>query len=161
MAKSVDDITNEAIKHGGMLALLYFDLHGKSKEAVQNILVGFIAKISKENGVVYSYGEIEEPIEFDGMFSASAEFKLLAKDYSSLQKICGQYSPIGIEILRPSEINLTLGEAQNALLEVSMLSQNFVHVMMDKLMTPEEKADYQKKMLQQAELGKRLVEKKG
>jgi len=161
MTKSVDDITNDALRQGGILALLYFDVHGNSAEMVKNIMVGFIAKMGKEYGVIYAYGEIDEPIENNGMISASAEVKLLAKDYRILQNICGQYSPIGVEILRPSEVTLSLGEAQAALLDVAMLSAQFVTTMMDKLMTPAEKADYQKKMLQRAEIGKRLMEKKG
>ena len=160
MAKSVDDITIDAIKQGGILCLLYFDIHGNEKDALQKILVGFVGKISKEHGVIYSYGEIDEPIEFDGMHSASAEVKLLVKNYQSLQALCARYGPVGLEILRPNEIKLTVGEAQSVLMDVAMLSQDFVKAMMEKTMTPEEKAHYEKKMTQRAELGKKLLDRK-
>ena len=109
MAKSVDEITSDAIEDGGYLCLLYFDMHASSEEQVKNIMVGFIAKLTKEPGVIYALGEIDKPIVHDNLFSSSAEVKLLAHDFVTLTRICSSYAPIGIEILRPHEPKLTLG----------------------------------------------------
>lgn len=160
MPKSVDEITDEAIREGGILAVIYFDLHANSKDAVKQLLVGSLAKLSKEPGVIYAVGEIDEPIESEGLFSSSAEVKILTKDYISLQTICAQYGPIGVEILQPYEIKLTLGEAQDALLRVAETVQEYAKIILDKIMSPEDKEKYQKALQQRAELGKRLLEKK-
>ena len=158
--KSVDQITDEAIHEGGFLTIIYFDLHASTKDAVQNIMVGFISKLVKEPGVIYAVGEIDKPVEKDGLFSTWAQVKLLARDFTTLVKVATQYSPIGIEILRPGEVRLSLGEAQGALLDISQTSLNFNRIIMERMLSKEEKEEYQKKMQQRAELGRMLLEKK-
>ena len=159
--KSVDQLTDEAIRDGGYLTLLYFDLHAKSDESVKNLMVGFIGKLTRENGVIYAVGEIDKPMEKEGVFSTWAEVKLLARDFATLVRICSQYSPIGIEILRPDKASLSLGEAQGVLLDISQTSQNFTRMIFERMLSKEDKEDFEKKMAQREELGKRLLEKKG
>jgi hypothetical protein len=159
--KTADEVTRDALKEGGVLALLYFDLHAGTKEAVKNIMVGFLGKLMQREGVIYALGEIEEVIENNGLFSTSAEVKLLARDFPTLLTICAEYSPIGIEILKPNEIKLNLGDAQGMLLNVATLTNSFTRMLLEKVMTPEEKALYGKKLAQREELGRKLLEKKG
>ncbi|MCX8197874.1 MAG: hypothetical protein N3F07_01625 [Candidatus Micrarchaeota archaeon] len=156
--KSIEQITDEAISQGGYLALVYFDLHAKSAEEVKNLMVGFIGKLTKEKGVVYAVGEIDKPMEKDGVFSTWAEVKLLAEDFATLARISAQYSPIGVEILRPEKVSLTLGEAQGILLDISQTSQSFTRMIMERVLSKQEAEEYQKKMLSRAELGKKLLE---
>ena len=158
--KSVDEMTDDAVREGGYLAMVYFDLHATQAEAVKNIMVSFIAKLTREPGVIYAVGEIDQPAEKDGIFSTWAEVKLLAEDFPTLVRIASQYSPIGIEILRPEEVKMTLGEAQGSLLDISQTSQNFTRLIMERMLTDSEKKDYATKMLQRIELGKKLFEKK-
>ncbi|MFA6214635.1 MAG: hypothetical protein WC717_05160 [Candidatus Micrarchaeia archaeon] len=158
--KSVDEMTDDAVREGGYLAMIYFDLHASAPEAVQNLMVGFIGKLTREPGVIYAVGEIDKPMEKEGMFSTWAEVKLLARDFATLVRISSQYSPIGIEILRPDEVKMTLGEAQSSLLDVSQTSQNFTRLIMEKMLSEGEKKDYARKMEQRMELGKKLFEKK-
>ncbi len=159
--KSVDEITDDAMREGGYLALVYFDLHATTKDAVQNLMVGFIGKLTKEPGVIYAVGEIDQPIEKEGIFSTWAEVKMLVQDFPALVKIASQYSPIGIEILRPDEVKLTLGEAQSMLIDVAQTSQNFTRLIMERVLSDEEKKEYGEKMSQRTELGRKLMEKKG
>jgi hypothetical protein len=159
--KSVGEITDEAIADGGYLALLYFDLHAQSADEVKNIMVGFISKLTKEKGVIYAVGEIDSPMEKDNIFSTWAEVKMLAADFATLVRLAGQYAPIGVEILRPDSVRLTLGEAQSALLDVSQVSHSFTRMIMERVLSKEEVEDYKKKMQSRAELGRRLLEKKG
>jgi len=156
--KTVDQITDDAIADGGYLSLIYFDLHAKTADEVKNIMVGFIGKLTKENGVIYAVGEIDKPMEKDGIFSTWAEVKLLAKDFSTLARISAQYSPIGMEIMRPDRVALDLGEAQGMLLDISQTSQNFTRLIMEKVLPKEEAEEYQKKMLSRVELGRKLLE---
>ncbi|HIH18441.1 TPA: hypothetical protein HA225_00520 [Candidatus Micrarchaeota archaeon] len=157
--KSVSEITDEAIADGGYLTLVYFDLHAKSSDEVKNIMVGFISKLTKEKGVLYAVGEIDQPIEKDGIWSTWAEVKLLASDFATLVRIASQYSPIGIEILRPDRVNLAIGDAQGVLLDISQTSQNFTRMIMERVLSKEEVEEYKVKMASRAELGKRLLEK--
>ena len=159
--KTVEQITDDAVREGGYLANVYFDLHATTEEAVKSLMVGFIGKLTKEPGVIYAVGEIDKPMEKEGVFSTWAEVKLLAQDFPTLVRVASQYSPIGVEILRPDEVKLTLGEAQSALLDVAQTSQNFTRLIMERVLSGEEKAEYGKKMAQRAELGRKLIEKKG
>ena len=158
--KSVDEITDEAVHEGGYLAMVYFDLHATTQDAVQNLMIGFIGKLTKEPGIIYAVGEIDKPLEKDGMFSTWAEVKLLAEDFPALVRIASQYSPIGIEILRPEEVKMTLGEAQGTLLDIAQTSQNFTRLIMERMLSDDERKEYGKKMSQRVELGKKLFEKK-
>ncbi len=157
--KSAAEVTDEAIAEGGYLTLLYFDLHAKTSDEAKNLMVGFISKLTKENGVVYAVGEIDAPLEKEGLFSTWAEVKLLADSFATLVRIASQYSPIGVEIIRPDRVSLTLGDAQGCLLDISQTSQNFTRMIMERVLSKEEAEEYQKKMLSRAELGRKLIEK--
>ena len=158
--KSVDEITDTAIREGGYLANVYFDLHSKSADEVKHLMVGFVSKLSKERGVIYAVGEIDKPVEKDGIFSTWAEVKLLAQDFAALVRVCVQYSPVGVEILRPEEVRLPLGDAQSILLDLSQTSLNFTRLIMEKVLSKEEAGEYEKKVSARAELGKKLLERK-
>lgn len=159
--KSMDETTDEAIRDGAYLVVLYFDLHSSSPDAVKALMTGFISKLSKEPGVIYALGEIDQPLEKEGIFSTWAEVKLLAKDFASLVKLTSQYSPIGVEILRPEEVRLSIGEVQSVLLDISQTSQHFTKLIMERMLSKEEKEEYMKKMQQRIELSKKLFEKGG
>ncbi len=158
--KSVDEITDEAIGQGGCLAMVYFDLHAPTSEEVKNVMVGFISRLTKEPGVIYAVGEIDQPAEKDNLFSTWAQVKLLARDFSTLVRVSSQYSPIGVEILRPDEVRISLGEAQGMILDVSQTSLNFTRMIMERVLSKEEAEQYKKKMEQRSELGRKLLEKK-
>ena len=157
--KSVSEITDEAIANGAFLTLLYFDLHAKSAEETKNLMVGFLARLAKEKGVIYALGEIDQPIERGGVWSTWAEVKLLAQDFATLVRLASQYSPIGVEILRPGKVELQLADAQAILLDVSQTSQNFTRLIMERVLSEEEKAEFTKKMEARAELGAKLLQK--
>jgi len=156
--KSIDQITDEAIADGAYLAMVYFDLHAKTADDVKNLMVGFIGKLTKEPGVIYAVGEIDQPAETGGVFSTWAEVKLLAQDFSTLAKISAQYSPIGVEILRPDRVSLAIPDAQGLLLDISQTSQNFTRMIMERVLSKEEVEEYQKKMQARTEMGKKLLE---
>ncbi|MFA6907654.1 MAG: hypothetical protein WC263_02400 [Candidatus Micrarchaeia archaeon] len=158
--KSVDEMTDDAVREGGYLAMVYFDLHATTADAVKNLMVGFIGKLTREAGVIYAVGEIDRPIEKEGIFSTWAEVKLLASDFPTLVRIAAQYSPIGVEILRPDEVKMTLGEAQGSLLDISQTSQNFTRLIMEKMLSEDERKSYATKLSQRMELGKKLFERK-
>ena len=71
--KSVDEVTNETIKNGGVLAYLYFDLHATKSDVLQQLGVAVVHKMLNERGVVFALGEIEKPMETDGVFSTSVQ----------------------------------------------------------------------------------------
>ena len=161
MAKSNEQVTDDIIREGGILALLYFDVHGKSKDGIKHTLVEFISKLTVERGVVYAIGQVKDSIEDEEGFATSAEVKILVKDFAALLDLGLRYGPIGVEIIRPHEIKMNLGEAQNAILIASQTSHEFSTYVVEKLMSEQEKIDLNKKLERRAELGKKLIGGKG
>ncbi|MEM3399534.1 MAG: hypothetical protein QXP42_01755 [Candidatus Micrarchaeia archaeon] len=159
--EDVEKLTDETIRDGGVLALLYFDVHGSDAEQIKNMLVDLIARITKANGVVYVRGEIDEALKIEGEHITSAEVSVLTKDFSSLVGVCLEYAPFGVEVLRPERIVLNLGEAQSLLLNVSQVSQEYAKFVLSKIMNAEERKKFEENLKKRAELGKMLRERQG
>ncbi len=159
--KSLEEIVREKVSEGGIHATLYFDVHGNSVEALRNIMVDFVGRLSKERGVVFAIGEIEKPIEDGDLHSTYGEVRVLTEDFAGMVNVCINYGPVGVEILDPLGVKLTAGEAQTVLLNVSTASQNFTKLLMEKVLSPQEKALMQRKLDARAKIGKMLLERKG
>ncbi len=103
MGKSeVDEITEETVASGGILAKLYFDMQSEKQEDLQPIMADMINnRLLKSPGVVYCFGSINEPVKLDDSYSTSAEVTALVKDMGSLVNISFNFVPAGIEILKP------------------------------------------------------------
>ncbi|MBI4399128.1 hypothetical protein HY570_00110 [Candidatus Micrarchaeota archaeon] len=159
--RTLEDIAEEAVESGGVLATLYFDVFSNSKENLQSILVDFIGRISQDTGVVYAVGEVLDVVEDDNGYSTSAEVKVVAKDFTSLAGIAIKFSPIGIEVIKPNKITLTAGEIQSILLNIAQTSYEFSQFALRRLLSKDELEKFEQKMKLRAELGKKLLEKKG
>jgi hypothetical protein len=159
MGKSVEEVDDEIVGKGGLLVTMYFDIHGNSPEIIQNSMVEMIGRLSHELGVVYARGEIEKPIEYEGMHSTCAEVRLLVRDLNSLVNVCFRYGPIGIDLMRPDEVKLSLPQLHEILLNISQTSQEYSEFMYNKIMTPEDKINFKKQLINRAELAKKIIEK--
>jgi hypothetical protein len=154
-------IKKETIEKGGVLAKFYFDVHSNKKEILKNLMLELISNnILKEEGVVYAYGTIDEPIENNGLFSTNAEVTILAKGFLPLLNIAIKYSPFGVEILEPYQKSFNAQELQEILLRVSEISSNFAQYVLDRVLSPEEKEELNKKILNRSELAKKFFQNK-
>jgi hypothetical protein len=157
--RELDSLSEEASKHGAVLAALHFDAQGKDEQAVRDALVDLVSRLSKENGVLYCKGAIEETIKLDdGMYSSYVEVKVLVENFSHLLAISLRFGPVSAEILKPSRISLELEDAHALLLEASQTAQDYARYMLERVMSPEEKAKFQARMKARAEMGKKLKE---
>ena len=157
----VEKVTSKTIKDGGVLAVLYFDIHTKSKDKAQHIGAGFVEQLLKEPGVVYAVGEIDEPLQDGEMFSTYVQVKILVSGFQHLVNICAIHSPFNVEILRPDEIRLALSQAHEMLIGISTVTGDYKKYIIEKTSTPEELQRYQRILEKKAELGKKILEKKG
>ena len=162
MADDIEKITRDAVKNGGVLAMLYFDVHAKEKEGVQALGTDFINTIIHKPGVVFAYGEIDEPVSGgkDKNWSASISLKVLTRDFATLANICMTHSPYSVEITRPDEIRLQLSEAHDLLGIMSAITAEYKKYILTKLAKPEEISDIQETMRKRAEMGKKMLDKK-
>jgi len=156
---SVEEVTDAAIEKGGVLAILYFDVHGNTKEEVEELLVDMGQRIAQEKGVIYALSEIERALEAgDKLFSSASKVRILADSFASLVKLCGLYGPMGVEVLKPNEIKLEVSEAHDILFIVSEMSHEFTTSMMMKLMNSDERNVFAEKMKKRAAMGKKLMD---
>jgi hypothetical protein len=153
-------LIDKTIAEGGVYAVLYFDIHTKSKEKAQEIGAGFVETLLKEPGAVYAIGEIDEPIQNEDLFSTTVEVRFLAKSFPHLTNVVAIHSPFSIEILAPDEVNLSLDQAHVVLTNISTTTSDYKKYILEKVTSPDEMEKYQKILEQKAELGKRLLEKK-
>ncbi|NYZ77302.1 hypothetical protein H0O02_03225 [Candidatus Micrarchaeota archaeon] len=159
----VQKTTEKTIRDGGILAMLYFDLHAATKEAAQQLGTGFVDHLIKTPGVVYALGEIDEPLEGgEGKnCSTSIAVKILTKDFLTLAMLCMNNSPFSVEILRPDEIRLPLNQVHELLGTLAATTAEYKKYIVTKIAKPEEIAEFQRQLGIRAELGKKILEKKG
>jgi hypothetical protein len=155
----VEKLTRDAIKNGGVLAMLYFDVHARTKESLQELGAGFINGIIQRNGVVYALGEIDEPVEGgEGKnWSSSISVKVLVKNFVTLGNICMAHSPFTIEILRPDEIKLQLADAHELLGSMSATTADYKRYILTKISRPEELAGLEDALKKRAEMGRKIL----
>lgn len=158
----VKKVTDETIKNGGVLAMIYFDLHASSKEAAQQLGTGFVNHLIKTEGVVYALGEIDEPVSGgEGKnYSTSIAVKVLTKNFLTLGIICLTHSPFTVEILKPNEIRLQLNQAHELLSTMSATTAEYKKYIITKVSKPEDVKEFQEQLKIRAELGKKILEKK-
>ncbi len=159
----VEKLTKDTIANGGVLSLLYFDIHAKDKETVQQLGAAFVNTIIRKPGVVFALGEIEEPVSGGKgkNWTSSLEVKVLTRDFFSLAKICLDHSPFNIEIQRPEEIRLQISDAHELLGTISATTADYKRYILTKTAKPEELAQIQEDLKKRAEMGKKILEKKG
>jgi hypothetical protein len=157
----VEKVTKETVRNGGVLAMLYFDIHTKTRELAQEIGAGFVKQLLQQQGVVYAVGEIEEPLESEGMFSTMVQVKLLARKFSHLASLCMTFSPFTVEILQPDEIRLQLNEAHELLGTIGTATAEYKKFIVERMRTPADVENYKKMLQMRAEMGKRILGRKG
>jgi hypothetical protein len=156
--KKFDALKNEVLRNGGFYLRFYFDMHAGNAPALQNIMVGFVGKLTNEPGVRFAVGEIEEAIQHQDMFSTTARVSLLVNDFPTLTRITMAYAPIGIEIEEPTELRLPANDLQQGLIGIAATSQELSQHILTKSMTSDELKQFQSHMAQRAELGRRMMQ---
>ncbi len=154
-------LEKETVDKGGALALLYFDLHAANKDTLQQLGAALVQKLLQEKGVVYAIGEIDEPLENEGLFSSPVEVRVLAKNFSSLARICGNYSPFSLELLKPEEIRLPVDKAHELLMDIAINNYELKKLIIEKVYSKEDMEKFRKNLEGRLAMGKKLLENKG
>lgn len=156
----VDKLTKDTINNGGLLSLLYFDLHGKNKEVLQQLAASFVDNVLKQKGVVTALGDINEPLEREDLYSTSIELKVLTKDFSALVNLCALFSPINVEILRPSEVKLSLDKAHELLVNIATEWFDIKRFITERVANEKDREQLKKYLENRLAVGKKILEEK-
>lgn len=157
--EKLEELIGKACKQGAVYALMHFDAHGSEETAVRDSLVDFIARLTKEKGVVYCKGEIETAMEKDGMYSSFAEVTVLGEHFNALLNLCLKYGPVAVEILKPKELRLTVEEAQSLLLDAAQATQEYSQYILEKTLSADDLRTLQQRVKRRTELGERFRKK--
>jgi hypothetical protein len=163
MAKSdVERVTDEKIAKGGVLVKIYFDMQHKEKDKLQPLLADLInERLMKEQGVVYCFGSIEEPLEREGIFITSAIVTVLFDKFQPLVGIAFKYSPAGVEILKPTNsMTFKTFDLQAMLMDLSQISLDYSKYILEKVLKPEDVEALKGQLNNRFETGKKLLDKK-
>ncbi len=163
MAKSeVEETTKKAIENGGYLVKLYFDMHSDKQEELQPLMTDLVSnKLLKEQGIIYCFGAVDEPIKVKDMYSTSAVLTVLFRDLGALISVIFNYVPAGLEIIKPErEVQIKTSELQSILLGLSQVSTDYSEYILSRVLTSEDFAKVEADLKSRMELGKRLMSKK-
>ncbi|MGC8586677.1 MAG: hypothetical protein ACP5K9_00065 [Candidatus Micrarchaeia archaeon] len=159
--KEMEEITENAIKRGGILAKLYFDMHSEKEDDLQPLMADMINnKLLKSPGVIYCYGSIDEPIKIDNIYSTNAVVTTLFKDLGALIGVAFNFIPAGVEIIKPEkELVLKSSELQSIILDIAQISIGYMQYIISRSLTKEDLEKVQADLKAREELGKKLLGK--
>lgn len=106
-----------------------------------------IEKKLRDSGEFFVYdARHSEAVDEGEHFSAFLEVNLSIKDFKAIVHLIFLYGPSVIEVLKPSKIELSLNDLQDALIDMSSMVQNYVDVAV-KNMTKKEIIEFNSKLL--------------
>lgn len=162
MAKSeVTEVTQKALKTGGLLTKLYFDMQSEKPDELQPLMTDLINnQLLKAPGVIYCFGTIDEPIKLRDVYSTNAIVTALFKDIGALVNVVFNFSPIGIEILKPEgEYVVKISDLNGVLVSLSQISAEYSKYILTKVLTKEDLEKINTSLEAREEMGKRLIKK--
>lgn len=161
--REVEEVTQNTLAKGGVLAQLYFDMESEKQEELQPLMVDLINnRLLKTPGVVYCFGGIDEPLKLKDSYSTSATLTVLFSGLWPLINVMFTFTPAGVEIIKPTrDYNLKPADLQSLLLNVAQISLDYNNYILSRVLKKEDYDKIMDQMKQREELGKKLLEKKG
>lgn len=101
----------ERIKQGWLHVNVVIEMLGKPKEYIQQVMISLLEKMKKEERMEIVKQNVAEPREHEGYFTTFADIEMVIKDMNALQEFIFSYMPSSVEIITPTEINLSLNDA--------------------------------------------------
>ncbi len=151
---------DKAIEEGAIFVKLYFDIHGSTKESLKEIATGFIGKIIDYPGVIYAHGEIDEPLEDNGLVSVPIEVDVLANDLPALIRLSMDFIPYSVEVIKPMKIELGISDIHDIVMDTSTTSFNYRKYIIERASTQNDKDVYLRTVKNREILGKKLLNSK-
>ena len=127
--EDIDYQIEEWLDKGGVQARLFIEAQGKDAELVKNSLQQLIEQLKKEPDLLVYKAETDEVIQDRQTknFTSLIEAELVAKDLRRLTQIVMRYGPSAVEILAPESIKISMGEAQDLLMDTSEVVSTLTH----------------------------------
>ncbi len=155
----VNEITEKAIRKGGILAKLYFDMQSKDSEELQPLMSDLVnERLLKSPGVMYGFGSIDNPILIDGTYSTNAIVTVLFNDLGALINVVFNLSPVAIEVLKPQgDYVIKAGHLNTLLLSLSQISMDYSRYILTKVLKGEDLERINKELKIREEMAKKAL----
>lgn len=159
--QDMEIIEDKALKSGGVLCRLYFDMQSEKQDDLQPLMTDLVNnRLLKVPGVLYCFGSIDEPIMLKDVYSTNAIVTVLFKDLGAAVNVVFNFSPVGIEILKPAgDYVIKPRDLTSLLISLSQISSEYSKYILTNVMSGEELEKVKKDLNSRAEQGKRLIEK--
>lgn len=160
--KEVEEVTQRTLDKGGILVRLYFDMESEKQEDLQPLMVDLINnRLLKSQGVVYCFGAVDEPMKLKDTYSTSAQVTALFDGIWPLMKVMFDFTPAGVEILKPTkDYVLKAPDLQALLLNMAQVSLDYSNYILSRVLKSEDYDKIREQMRKREELGKKLLDKK-
>ncbi len=108
-------VINEKLDSGYIQCRIALEIMGHPQEHIAKTMNVVVERLKAENGVDVITQTVHEPQfqEAQKLFSTFADIELLFKDLETITRICFDYMPSSIEILQPSDFNLSSLDLSN------------------------------------------------
>ena len=162
MANSeVNEVTDKAIRRGGILARLYFDMQSSKPEDLQPLMVDLINnKLLKAPGVIYGSGSIDEPMKLKDVHSTNAIVTVLFNDLGALINVVFNFAPIGVDIIKPErEFSIKTGELNTVMVALSQISAEYSKYILTRVLSKDELDKVNKELEVRQEMGAKLMKR--
>lgn len=160
MAKSeVSEVTEKVIAKGGILTKLYFDMQSEKAEDLQPLMADLInQRLLKAPGVIYAAGSIDEPMKLEDVYSTNAMVTVLFNDLGALINVVFNFSPVGIEVMRPEgDYVIKAAHLNSLLLSLSQISMEYSKYILTKVLKGDELEKVERELRIREEMGKRAI----
>jgi hypothetical protein len=159
----MEEVTHKALAKGGILAKMYFDMQSEKQEDLQPLMADLINnRLLKTPGVIYCFGEIDEPIRLKDTYSTSAAVTVLFQNLQALVNVSFVFTPAGVELIKPDrEYVIKSNDLQSLLLSVAQISLEYSNYILSRALKKEDYEKLMSDMKHREELGKRLMDEKG
>lgn len=102
----------EKLKEGWIHVNVIIEILGKPKSYIEQVLKAVLEKMKKEEKMMIVKENVAEPREHKekGYYTSFVDLEIVIKDLASLQEFIFAYMPSSVEILSPSELNMSLND---------------------------------------------------
>ena len=101
----------DKLKQGWLHVNVVIEILGKPMEYIQQILRTMLDKMKKETMFEIVKEKTAEPREHEGYFTTFVDLEIVIKDMNALQEFIFAYLPSSVEIVNPTELNMSLNDA--------------------------------------------------
>lgn len=156
---SVSEVTEKAVRKGGILAKLYFDMQSERPEDLQSLMVDLINnRLLKAPGVIYCTGSIDEPIKLKDVYSTNAAVDVLFNDLGAMINVAFNFAPIGVDVIRPEgEFRIKTGELNAIMLGLSQISAEYSKYILTRVLSKGDLEKVNKELEVRDAMGARLI----